>query len=159
MAEGSAGATLGKVVLGGGVGFALYLLVTGLGFGGRGEASAASRPKDDKRLSFLMIEPKIPGRPAGFRLQGDDPTKTYSIDDLVARVKEGGRTDVELRASGDVIQGPWNEARDLIKRAGLTVWIAETSGAPSRVGFSCRENARGQYGWHDHGGLRGRRSW
>lgn len=163
MAEDSAAASFGKVVVGGAVGFALYLLISGLGLGGRGRGDGRgeepaspptppARPRDDKRLSFVMVAPTKPGGPAGFRLQGNDPKKIYSIDDLVARVKDGGRTDVELRAAGDVIQGPWDDARDRVKRAGLTVWLAEAppgippNVVPAKVGFSSRRNARGHYG-------------
>ena len=168
MARGSIAEGFGKVVLGGAVGFGLYMLITGLGFGGLGRGEGAGRgeaegppppappaappppprPKDDKRLSFVMIEPKVLGHPMGFRLRDGDPKKTYSLDELIARVKEGGRTDVELRASGAVIQGPWDEAQERIKSAGLKLWLVETSPAAPQhvVGFLPRANDRGQYG-------------
>jgi len=140
---------LGKLVLGGAVGFGLvYFFGTGLGLGGGGRGRAdETKSKDENRLSFIMIEPKMFGKPSGFRLRDGDPAKIYSLNELIARVKDGGRTDVELRSSGAVIQGPWDEAKELIKRAGLTIWSAESSPSiPAHVvGFS-QPNARGQYG-------------
>lgn len=144
----------GNAILGGAVGFALYFLITGLGFGGgRGEGGGAgegpsppSRPKDEARLSFLMTEPSAPGHPTGFQLRagGKLEPKLYAVEELIARVKDGGRSDVELRASGAVIQGPWDAAREAIKRAGLAVWVTDTASpsAPPHVAG----NARGHYG-------------
>jgi hypothetical protein len=146
VAEDSVAGILGKLALGGAVGFALFFVVTGLG--GRGEVAPPlpPRPKDDKRLSFVMVEPKVVGHPMSFRLREGEPSKIYAIKELIARVKDGGRTDVELRASGDVIHGAWDEARALIKRGGLTVSLAETSpGPPVSTGSSWRESPRGQY--------------
>lgn len=143
MAEGSG---VGSLVLGGAVGFALFLIGSSLGFGGRGHDSGGrgvapptpprpQRPRDEKSLSFVMVEPKEVGRPAGFRLVGDDPHKIYSIDELVARVRDGGRGDVVMRAAGDVIQRPWAEAQDRVKHAGITLAVEEktaVSGFPAR---------------------------
>lgn len=164
MADDSVGESFGKVVIGGAVGFALYFLVTGLGLGGgggagRGESGRGEapfppppRPTDATRLAFVMTEPTAVGRPVGFQLRdgGKLDPKIYTVDELIARVKEGGRSDVELYATGAVIQGPWDNARERIRTAGLKVWAGEPSSAssptappivPAHVG-----NARGQYG-------------
>jgi len=140
----------GKVALGGVVGFGLYLLVTGLGFGGGGGGGGAvSRPKDQRRLSFVMQGPSSPGRPMIFRLRDDDPSaKIYSLDEAIARVKAGGRADVNLWIRGDVIQGLADQAMDLFKRAGIEVW-KDAAVSASRVA----ENVRGEYG---HCARRGR---
>jgi len=93
-----------------------------------------------------MIEPKAVGGTMGFRLRNDASFKIYSLKELVARVKDGGRTDVDLGVSGDVRHGLWDEARALIKRAGLTVVLTEALPSPLvRAGFSSREDTRGQY--------------
>jgi hypothetical protein len=90
-----------------------------------------------------MIEPTQIGRPMSFRLRGAAAKTNYALDELIDRVKAGGRSDVELRSAGDVIQGSWEAALDLIQHAGLSVWRDETSA--SRVSG----NARGEYG-HRH---------
>jgi len=102
------------------------------------------RPKDKQRLSFLMTAPTQPTLPASFSLRGD-PSRTYSLAQLIGRVKTGGRSDVELKIRGDVLQGAVVSARAAIKQAGLELWD-EQSGA-ARV-----SGDRGQYG------ARGRRS-
>jgi hypothetical protein len=154
---------VGKALFGGAVGFALYFLITGLGFGfgggrgggrgvGEGEPPAPPpsppRPKDEARLSFLMTEPSAPGHPTGFQLRAGgklDP-KLYAVEELIARVKEGGRSDVELRASGAVIQGPWDAARAAVKRAGLTVWGDDPSSTHAPPHVAGVGNTRGHYG-------------
>ena len=171
MADGSVTEGFGKVVLGGAVGFGLYLLITGLGFGGvgrgdgRGERGERTdvpspsptppRPRDDQRLSFVMFQPTIVPKPTDdvpkllrFRLSGSGPGgQSYSLEEMIARVKEGGRSDVALGATGGVIHGPWETAKDLVKRAGLEVWLFDTStpASPSSPP-AVSGNARGQYG-------------
>lgn len=142
------------LLLGGAAGFGLYLLVTGLGFGGRGTGNGTqpSRSPDVQRLSFLMTEPSVVGHPAGFKLRGDADPTIYSVASLIARVQEGGRSDVELRATGSVLQGSWAAALEQIKHAGLSVFESGAS-SPAVVGYTRgRGPARGLYG---HG--RGRR--
>jgi len=152
VSENSGIGTLGTIFLGGVVGFGLFFVVTGLGGqGGRGTPLLSQRPRfrpqDDKRLSFVMVEPKVAGGLMGFRLRDGEPSKIYALEELISRIKEGGRTDVELRASGDVPHGSWEEARALIKRAGVTVWLAESAAAPVSAGSW---GSRGEYS---------RRSW
>lgn len=150
----------GTFVLGGVVGFALFFIVTGLGGRGsvgRGEVIPPPRPpppislpKDDKRLSFVMIEPRESGHSMGFRLRDGDPSKIYALKELIARVKDGGRSDVELRANGDVMHGPWDEARASVKRAGLMVWetpvhAGSWHAGSWQAGSRTAINTRGQY--------------
>lgn len=109
--------SISSVFLGSAVGFGLYLLVKGLGLGGRG---TATRQPDTSRLTFVMTSPTAKGEPASFQLRGD-PT-SYSVDAVIARVREGGRSDIELKVTGAVLQGPWATAREQIKQSGLTVF-------------------------------------
>ena len=141
----------GKLLLGGVVGFGLYYLVTGLGFGGlgsgegrgpgpgRGEPSTPepTLPKDEARLSFLMIQPTAddPTRPMSFR--SADGTR-YTIEEMLARVKAGGRYDVTLKIRGDVRAGAGEAAQILIKQAGIEIW----KDTPRVSG----NNVRGEYG-------------
>jgi hypothetical protein len=91
-----------------------------------------------------MIEPKTGGHVMGFRRRDGESSKIYSLKELITRVRDGGRTDVDLGVSGAVMHGPWGEALALIKRAGLTVGLTEPlSGLPVSVGWY--ENNRGQY--------------
>jgi hypothetical protein len=144
VAEDSVGDNLVKALLGVGAGFGLFYLATYFGFGGGGHGSGSSsapRALDAKRLSFVMT-------PAGFQQRTDtglDP-QIYSTDDLIARVRDGGRADVELRASGAVLEGQWQQARDRIKHSGIVVF---EPAPPTVSGFS---RGRGYYG-------HGRRTW
>jgi len=139
----SDGSDIGKLVLGGAVGFGLYLLVTGLGFGGRGkEARADGRgqePTDQARLNFLLTTHGFELRDADWKSSG--PTKIFSRDEAIARVKAGGRSDVTLKFSGDAIQRDVTAALAAFKAAGIDVWKVEGAAPPARVG-----NARGVYG-------------
>jgi hypothetical protein len=163
MAKDSLADGFGKMVLGGAVGFGLYLLATSFGFGGGGSGGgsgggqgegrvdapsstltpsppsrpAPPKPPDAQRLSFVMTSSS---QPTGFRLR-DGSSKIYTVEALIARVKDGGRSDVELRVAGDVPQGVWVAARDRIKQAGLSVFEPVPPSAPSVVGY-----ARGNYG-------------
>jgi hypothetical protein len=169
VAEDSAAGILGKVVLGGAVGFALVFVAMGLGGSGRGQGRGIGRgegsgagepsvpsvpppisppplPKDDKRLVFVMIEPRAAGGSMGFRLRGGVPSRVYALKELIDRVRGGGRTDVDLVASGAVPQGAWNEALALIQRSGLTVGLSESlPSLPVHAGRSWYEDRRGQY--------------
>jgi hypothetical protein len=134
----------GNLVIGGITGFSLYLLAAYLGRGGRGEGGSGDvRPKDEHRLTFTMMQPTQPPYtlPAVFSLTGD-PARTYSVDELISRVKDGGRVDVTLKIRGDVIQGATDAARTRIKQAGLELWEEKPSSAPAKVSG----NARGEYG-------------
>jgi hypothetical protein len=133
-----------KLIIGGITGFSLYLLAAHLGFGGgRGDGSSGSqRSKDEHRLTFTMTLPtKSPyTQPMAFALSGE-PSRTYSVDELIARVKDGGRVDVTLKIRGDVLQGAADAARKRVKDAGLELWEEKPASSPSVSG-----NARGVYG-------------
>lgn len=147
MTNSSSSGNFGKLVIGGITGFSLYLLAAHLGLGGRGEESGgAARSKDDHRLTFTMTQPtKLPNtQPMVFALTGD-PARTYSVDELISRVKDGGRVDVTLKIRGDVIQGAANAARSRIKQAGLELWEEKPSSTPA-MPANVSGNTRGQYG-------------
>lgn len=156
---------LGKGALGIGIGFALYLLVSGLGSGGRARAGRGgvqvpqepslptlpARTKDEKRLTFVMQGPEIVGLPMVFRLSDDDPSpKVYAFGEMLERIKSGGRSDVNLKIRGGVIQGPADEAVARLTRAGIQVWKADSADSSARVSG----NPRGAYGWRQ-----GTRAW
>lgn len=173
MAENSAGGSVVKFGLGLGVGFGLYLLISnlglggGLGFGGergdagRGEAAPTPpppMPRDEQRLEFVMVAPTtLDNKTPAFRGPGD---KIYSLDEMIARIKAGGRTDVLLKVRGDVISGPADDAEAQITQAGIDLWKpappplfperqpADVNPEPVKVSG----NARGQY---DRGYYRG----
>lgn len=169
MAENSISGDLGKGVVGAGIGFALYLFITGLELGwggggrgrgegsGRGETKAPpasegsgrgptqplleplvpSRPKDASRLSFVMTHPTFddPSLPMSFR--GPD-ARAYSLDEMIARIKTGGRSDVVLKTAGNVREGSASSATARVKQAGIEVWKED--------GVRVSGNARGSYG-------------
>ncbi len=161
MAEGVAEG-FGKVVLGGAIGFGLYLLITGLGFGGsgrgegRGEgrgdapppapsAPAPTRPRDEQRLNFLLsasgsFEPRdVDWKPS-------TTTKIYTLEELIVRVKEGGRSDVSLKISGAALQGAVDAALAALKKAGIKVWMTEASSPTGSPAARVAGNVRGEYG-------------
>lgn len=173
MAEGSLAEGLGKVMLGGAVGFGLYLFITGLGFGGAGRGTGRGEgrgetspppgppmppplPKDDRPLLYVLVEqspqPAIGPDPmtrsrqaAGFRrldlgateMSPDDlfarmtdvlrreraaAIPPISIDDLIARVKAGGRDDVRLISTGRERSGTFDDVLDALMAAGINHW-------------------------------------
>ena len=46
-----------------------------------------------------------------------------SVDEVIARVKAGGRDDVRLDTSGATIQRTWDDAKDALMAAGIKHWI------------------------------------
>lgn len=148
MAESSAAGSFGKFALGGAVGFGLYMLITGLGFGfggGRGghredgrDGAVPTRLRDEERLNFLMSS-------KGLELRGADwkpaaAAKILTLEEAVARVKDGGRLDLNLKISGDAIQRDVDAALAAFKQHGIDVLMVEMA-LPHVSG-----NARGQYG-------------
>lgn len=141
-------ATVGAL---GAVGVLLYFLIKNLGLSGRSGGKVGDRgkllppapgvlppPGDAQRLTFVMIQPTpdAPSLPMSFR--GPD-AKAYSLDEMIARVRAGGRSDVVLKISGNVRAGSAESAKELVKKAGIEIWIeggTRVSGA----------NSRGQYG-------------
>lgn len=165
MTESSPAKAVGKLGLGLGVGFGLYLLIRNLGFGGgfgfgggRGDArdegpptppSSPPMPRDEQRLEFVMAGPTT--------LDNKTPTfsgpggKIYALEEMLARIKAGGRTDMLLKIRGDVISGPADDAEAQIKKAGIDIWkpapppLFPERQAPEPV-KTVSGNARGQYG-------------
>lgn len=148
--DGSSWRGLGTGVALGGVGVLLYLLIKNLGGqpgpAGRGTGPASTistplppRPKDEKRLTFAMTQPTSaePTRPMSFR--GPD-ARAASLEEMVARVKAGGRSDVTLKTAGDVRHGSAESALALIKQAGIEVWKEVSPGVEHVSG-----RARGSY--------------
>ena len=162
MAENSPAETVSKFGVGLGVGFALYLLIRnlrfggGLGFGGgRGEtrdertpappSTPPPMPRDEQRLTFVMVRPTTPGdKTMAFRGPGD---KIYSLEEMLARIKAGGRSDMILKIRGDVISGPADAAEAQIKKAGVDIWKpTPVPQKPPTLVKTVSGNARGYYG-------------
>ena len=170
MAENSSAETVSKFGVGLGVGFALYFLIRNLGFGGgfglgggRGEARDEGAPvppstppplppmlRDEQRLEFVMVRPTtLDDKTMAFRGPGDT---IYSLEEMLARIKAGGRTDMTLKVRGDVISGPADNAEAAIKRAGIDLW--ESAPPPpfpekqpgAKPPATVSGNARGYYG-------------
>lgn len=157
MSGGSFAGTVGKGVIGAGVGFALYYLVLnlrlggGLGFGaafgvgeGRGGADSSprpSRPRDAHRLNLLLSS-------RGFEWRDPDwkspvPASVVTLSDAISRIREGGRSDVTFKTAGDVVQRDYEKALEGLKQAGIDVFKAEASTVPAPT---ISGNGRGEYG-------------
>lgn len=129
----------------GAAGVLLYFLVKNLGLGGgkdnRGKPvpGVLPPPGDAQRLTFVMTlpTPDAPSLPMSFR--GPD-ARAYSLDDLIARVRSGGRSDVVLKIAGTVRAGSAESAQALIKKAGIQIWTEGNTRVSGAV------NGRGQYG-------------
>ena len=158
MAESSTAETVSKFGVGLGVGVALYFLIRNLGFGfgeGRGEArdegapapssTPPTMPRDEQRLEFLMVRPTMPDdKTMAFRGPGN---KIYSLEEMLVRIKAGGRTDMILKIRGDVISGPADAAEAVIKTAGIDIWTpAPPPLFPEKQPARVSGNVRGQYG-------------
>lgn len=163
--SGNSGASdFGKGVLGLGVGFALYYLITGLGFGqggregdGVGEPGfptqppsvpppPPARPRDETRLNFVLSSAGLEQRDANWKPPA--VKKIYALEEVIARIKDGGRSDVTLKVSGDAREGTLRDVLAGLKQAGIDVYQLE---APPHAPPSVSGNARGEYG--------GRRRW
>jgi hypothetical protein len=123
-----------KLGLGVGVGLAIYMLFGGSGgFGlgrgggfGRGEAAPAGPPQaptaPPRPPDAIPIEVRVKPSPTDpkqgvIELEG----KIVTVDDLVARIHEGGRRDVVVVVRGDTIQGAWDKIHDAIVAAGIEI--------------------------------------
>jgi hypothetical protein len=146
VAERSAFDTLGVAVIGAGLGVGAALLVSWLKPSTRAEVAPPPSPpppsppppsaepprppmppsppskKDEKRLTFLMTQPESSAGalPMRFQLEGAS-ARTYSIKELIDRVKSGGRSDVTLRATG-MRPGSIHYARAFLMKSGIDVW-------------------------------------
>ena len=143
----------------GAVGVILYLLIKNLGLGGHGSGREehggppaqvsppikdAQRPtaqvsppiKDAQRLVFVMNHPTVADGSQTMSFRGSD-AKLYALDELIARIRAGGRSDVTLKTAGNVREGAAAAARDQLRQAGIEIW--------TESGARVSGNARGQY--------------
>lgn len=108
-------------------GLAYFFLRGRAGWGGRDSGARTEMPapvaipKDPTRLMFVMVSPTAddPSRPSSFR--GADG-KMFALDEMIARIKAGGRSDVTLKIRGDVREGSVDSARVRVKEAGIKIW-------------------------------------
>ena len=102
-------------------------------------------PRDEQRLEFVMVRPTtLDDKTLGFRGPGET---IYSLDETIARIKAGGRSDMILKVRGDVITGPATVAEAQIKKAGIDIWKpAPPSLFPEKQPAIVSGHARGQYG-------------
>jgi hypothetical protein len=78
----------------------------------------------------------------GIQLLGKGPgPDSYSVEEMIARIKRGKRSDVTLKVTGGAHHGDAESALALLKKAGIEVWRDDGAGAARVSG-----NARGQYG-------------
>ena len=107
-----------------------------------------------------MVSPTtIDDKVAAFSGPGN---KIFSLEEMLARIKAGGRTDMILKIRGDVISGPADAAEAVIKTAGIDIWTPAppplfpeqqpTSAKPPESVKTVSGNARGQYGAASHRG-------
>lgn len=55
-----------------------------------------------------------------------------SVDEVIARIKAGGRDDARLATSGATIQGTWDDAKDALMAAGIKHWLLWTEAPADR---------------------------
>lgn len=131
----------------GALGVIVYFLLKNLGLGGHGsgrdehEGGSLVVPpqiKDAQRLMFVMVHPTVDDASQTLGFRGGD-AKIYTLEELLARVKAGGRSDVTLKTAGNVREGASAAARDQIRRSGIEIWM--------EGGARVSGNLRGQYGW------------
>jgi hypothetical protein len=111
----------------GGLGYLLYQLIKNLGLGGGGGGRGdelpgpPSPPKDPRPLTAVMTQPTAtaPTAPTAFLLHDDG--KTYALEELIDRVKSGGRSDLVLKIRGDVRTGSVQSVKDRFQQAGIQV--------------------------------------
>jgi hypothetical protein len=123
-------------------GFLYFFLRGRQGPGGRESGFGTGMPaptaiqKDPARLTFVMVTPTAddPSRPSSFR--GSDG-KLLLLEELIARVKAGGRSDVALKIRGDVRAGAAASARARITEAGIKIWddLATVGHSPERGSY------------------------
>jgi hypothetical protein len=111
-------------------------------------------PRDEQRLEFVMVGPTmLDDKTAAFR---GPEGKIYSLEEMIVRIKAGGRDDMILKVRGDVISGPADVAETQIKKAGISIWkTAPPPLFPEKQPASAKSfapaprvsgNARGEYG-------------
>jgi hypothetical protein len=160
---------LGALGAGIGIGFFVYLFVgLGGGFGGRlgrGDRGSAPRPstspaspalpprpRDSQPLAFVMTRPPYdaPSLPMEFRLTSEPGDRPHTLEELIARVRAGGRQDVSLNFAGDVRHASTETAVTALRGAGLEVLVPAEFQAT--IPSAPRVSGRGWYGERRGGG-------
>lgn len=79
--------------------------------------------KDESRLTFLMTQPETSAGalPMRFQQQLEPGARSYSLKEMIDRIKAGGRTDVTLRTAG-MRPGSAHYARAFLIKSGIDVW-------------------------------------
>jgi hypothetical protein len=50
-------------------------------------------------------------------------TSPMTLDEVIARIKAGGRDDVRLMTSGGILAGTWDDVKDALMAAGIKHWL------------------------------------
>jgi hypothetical protein len=76
-------------------------------------------------LAFVMTRPPYdaPTLPMEFRLTSEPGKRPYALEELIARVKAGGRQDVLLSFAGDIKHATTEDAVANLKAAGLVALV------------------------------------
>jgi hypothetical protein len=145
MADRSAGDSFGKIALGGVVGFALYFLASGLGFGKRGRSAEGELPADPEPLLFRLSSRGlflIPHRGAR-----DEEGQKMTNDQAIKRIVAGKRGDVRLIVTGAAITDDVEKLKSDLRAASIHFSILEIGASTSPSALpSVSGNARGCYG-------------
>lgn len=123
MAEGT-GKKIVKVGIGAGLGYLIYRLISGFGGSGFGLNDAAAKA-DERPLELLIRARDGVTSQTELLLAG----QIMTIDQVIARVRSGGRDDVDLLAAGDARHGDVDAAMKALATAGIKIWNREAQGA------------------------------
>ena len=92
-------------------------------------ADPASRTRDDARFYLLDLSAVSTADQLKKRVSElvkkvlDKELPPLSLDDVVARIKAGGRDDARLMSSGAILSGTWDDAREALLSAGIKHWL------------------------------------
>jgi hypothetical protein len=113
-----------KLGLGVGLGYLLYKLLGGGGFG-FGPGEVPSRPHDEQPIEVRIRPVPADSTKAEIALEG----RIVSLGELIARIRVGGRRDVLVALRGDTRQGAWDEIREALESAGIQIVRKQAAGA------------------------------